>query len=527
MFRFLRAARAGRTICTLTVGALIAVVLATCTNAEEPDEARIRPPAVAGGFYPGDPDELGRMVDDLLDAASRREISGRLIALVSPHAGYVYSGHVAAEGYALLRGRGVERVVVISPSHVEAFEGASVYEGDAYATPLGNVPVDIKFCERLAGTSDLIKRSGRGHDHRHLPRGEHALEVQLPFLQRALGEFRLVPVVMGQQDYETCRAVGSGLSQLVDDTRTIVIASSDLSHFHGYDEAVRLDRKVLGAIERWDYYSLSRNFATRTWEACGGGPIVAAMIYAEREGASDAMLLKYANSGDVAAGDKNRVVGYSAFALVAGEGKTGDGRTGNGDVQTNGNSVGEGLTLTPAEKERLLTLSRRSVETAVREGGMAELEQADSGTLSEALGAFVTLTKDGQLRGCIGYVVPTKPLQETVRDVAAFAAVRDRRFPPVSEDELSLLEYEVSVLSPMRRVTDVEIIEVGKHGLLIKRGQHEGLLLPQVATDNRWDRITFLQQTCRKAGLPPDAWRHGDTDIFSFTALVFGEHPSD
>lgn len=519
-FRF-----AGRMVCSLSCGALLAGALATCTNAGEPGE--VRQPAVAGAFYPGDPDELTRMVDDLLDGAAGREISGRMVALVSPHAGYVYSGHVSAEGYVLLRGRDIERVVVISPSHVESFEGASVYDGDAYATPLGLVPVDAEFCERLAESSDLITRSGGGHDHSRMQRGEHALEVQIPFLQRVLKDFRLVPIVMGQQNYETCRAVGLGLSELIDDPRTIVVASSDLSHFHDYDEAVRLDRKVLGAVERWDYYTLSRNFSTRTWEACGGGPIVATMIFAEREGANQAVLLKYANSGDVPAGDKNRVVGYSAFVFLAKEGKTRDDKSGNGDTGINGDSGVDGFTLSPEEKEQLLAISRRSVETAVRSGEMTDIDYEQSGTLSEALGAFVTLTKDGQLRGCIGYVVPMKPLQETVRDVAALAAVRDRRFPPVSEGELPELEYEVSVLSPMRRVTDVETIVVGKHGLLVKRGEREGLLLPQVAAEREWDRITFLQQTCRKAGLPPDAWRDEGTDVFSFTALVFGEHSTD
>jgi hypothetical protein len=305
--------------------------------------------------------------------------------------------------------------------------------------------------------------------------------------------------------------LGVALAGLIGaDRRTVVIASSDLSHFHDYDEACRLDRRVVASIESWDYYSLSRNLATRTWEACGGGPIVAAMMASERLGGDRAVLLKYANSGDVPVGGRDRVVGYSAFALVDGGAITGGGGA-------------AGLQLTGAEKKRLLEISKSSVASAVLNGELIDLDDGATETLRAPLGAFVTLNKKDQLRGCIGYVVPTKPLQETVRDVAAMAAVRDRRFVPVAEAELDSLEYQVSVLSPLRRVTDVRQIEVGRHGLLIKMGDAEGLLLPQVASERGWDRTTFLRQTCAKAGLPPDAWKDDGADIFVFTAVVFGE----
>jgi AmmeMemoRadiSam system protein B/AmmeMemoRadiSam system protein A len=507
--------------CVCAVAALLASILAidACAGetgeteqAQSRDSGKIRPPAVAGSFYTDDPDELAQTVDELLAGVEGRKVSGRLVALVSPHAGYVYSGHVAAESYALLRGREIDRVVVISPSHVESFRGAAVYDGDGYATPLGVVAVDTEFAARMAEASPAIALSGNGHDHARGARGEHALEIQLPFLQRVLGDdFQLVPVVMGDRKYETCRALGVALADLIgDDDATIVVASSDLSHFHDYDEAVRLDKQVLSSIESWDYYSLSRNFGTRTWEACGGGPIVAAMMASERLGADRATLLKYANSGDVPAGDRDRVVGYSAFAITAGV--------------DSADGTGLDLALTPREKEKLLALARRSVEAAVHDGKLAEFDQVETGPLSDPLGAFVTLNKEGQLRGCIGYVVPMKPLQETVRDVAAYAAIRDRRFVPVSEEELSQLEYEVSVLSPLRRMTDMAQIEVGTHGLLIKQRDFEGLLLPQVAAERGWDRVTFLRQTCQKAGLPPDAWKDPESDVFMFSALVFGEH---
>jgi AmmeMemoRadiSam system protein B/AmmeMemoRadiSam system protein A len=449
------------------------------------------------------------MVDESLENANVPQLPTP-VAIVSPHAGYVYSGHVAGHNYALLRGRTLERVVVISPSHVESFQGASVYDGGGYATPLGVIPVDVDFAKRLAESSPRISMSGNGHDHQQRQRGEHALEVQLPFLQRVLTDFRLVPIVMGEQSYETCRALGVALANMIDGPGTIIVASSDLSHFHGYDEAVRLDSKVCGAVERWDYYSLSRNFSTRTWEACGGGPIVAAMIAAERLGANKAIVLDYANSGDVPVGDRDRVVGYMSAAFVR-------------DPDAPDFDVAIDLQLSAKEKKRLLQMARQSVEGAVTKGKVVDV-QGDSGVLDDDLGAFVTLKINGQLRGCIGYVVPMKPLCETVRDVAAFAAVRDRRFEPVSVEELDELEYEISVLSPIRRVTDVDKIVVGKHGLLIKNGDREGLLLPQVAAERGWDTETFLAHTCRKAGLPEAAWKDVPTDIFAFTAVVFDEH---
>jgi AmmeMemoRadiSam system protein B/AmmeMemoRadiSam system protein A len=467
-----------------------------------------RQPAAAGGFYPSDPAELSKMIDGLLARAAAPELEGSVMGLVSPHAGYIYSGAVAAHAYCLLKGRNVERVVVISPSHVEAFSGVSVYDGEQYLTPLGPVSVDTEFALKLAGMKSSIRRSSRGHETRSaLGRGEHALEVQLPFLQRALGRFKLVPIVMGEQSYDTCRALGVSLAQLVQGPDTVIVASSDLSHFHPYDEAVKLDRKVVNAIEDWDYLSLSRNFESRVWEACGGGPIVALMMAMERLGAKQAKVLKYANSGDVVMGDRKSVVGYVAVAFAK---------------SAHANPAAE-YRLGEPERKQLLAIARSSVETAVREGGMYACNDGGLEALSRDRGAFVTLKKQGRLRGCIGYAAPIKPLCETVRDVAAHAALHDTRFEQVSPAEVKELSYEISVLSPLRRIADVNEVSVGKHGLLIKQGDREGLLLPQVAGEQGWDRLAFLEQTCFKAGLPRNAWKDETSDVFVFSAVVFGE----
>jgi AmmeMemoRadiSam system protein B/AmmeMemoRadiSam system protein A len=472
-------------------------------------DEKIRYAGVAGSFYPGDSTTLSQTVEKLLAEAKSPTIEGILVGLISPHAGYVYSGHVAASGYDLLKNKSIERVVVISPSHVVAFDGVAVYNGTGYQTPLGTIPVDQDFCKKLASQHPSIALSDEGHETKRQGRMEHALEVQLPFLQNVLEDFSLVPIIMGDQEYETCRALGSALADIIVNDKTIIVASSDLSHFHPYNEAVKLDQKVVTAVREWDHINLSRNLNRRVWEACGGGPIVTTMIASERLGANQAEILKYANSGDVPIGEKGSVVGYMSAVFY----KT-TASSDQGDFE---------FKLTKMEQDHLMDIAKNSVRSAVETGQVYECSSGGYASLEKDRGAFVTLNERGQLRGCIGYVSAVQPLYETIRGAAISAALKDPRFPPVNKEELEKIKFEISVLSPFHRVYETDRITVGKHGLMIRKGKYEGLLLPQVASDNNWDRLTFLQQTCRKAGLPPDAWKDEDTDIFAFSAFVFGE----
>ncbi len=473
------------------------------------EEEKIREPGVAGTFYPGDSNSLSQMITDLLKQAEPPTIDGRIIGVISPHAGYVYSGHVAAYGYDLLMNKGIERVIVISPSHIIAFAGSAIYDGTAYRTPLGKINIDTEFAQKLSEKDASIFLSSEGHETQRQGRKEHALEVQLPFLQKVLGDFQLIPIVMGDQNYESCRALGIALSETIEDENTIIVASSDLSHFHSYDEAVKMDGKVISAVEEWDHLNLSRNLNRRVWEACGGGPIVAMMIAAENLGANRVKVLKYANSGDVPVGEKSSVVGYMSAVFY--KDKTID----SGEEFK--------FSLTEDEQQHLMQIAKNSVEKAVREGKVYECSAGEFESLKKDRGAFVTLNEGGRLRGCIGYTSAVQPLYETVRSVAISAALKDPRFPAVDESELSKLSYEISVLSPFHHIESIDEIKVGKHGLLVKKGSSEGLLLPQVATDNNWDKLTFIRQTCRKAGLPQNAWQDEETDIFVFSAFVFGE----
>lgn len=473
------------------------------------DKTKMRPAGVAGSFYPSDPAQLTADIDRYLKQAAEPPLSGGVLAIIAPHAGYQFSGPVAAYSYAAIRGKTFRRVIVIAPSHFAAFSYSSVYDGDAYATPLGNVPVDKEFAARLAAADPSIKLGTAGHEGGQQP--EHSLEDQLPFLQRAIGSFQLVPIVMGDPSYDNSRALGMALAKLLaNDDSTLIVASSDLSHYLTYDQASRMDRGLLASVADGDFLTVSRNVELRVWYACGYGPIVAAMIAAEHLGATRAQLLKYANSGDIT-GDKSRVVGYGAVAFVRDEASAKPVR----------------IVLSGRDRDDLLKIARTSVESMVRDRKPYAPTVPTSEALLQPRGVFVTLTIDGQLRGCIGYVSPVEPLYLAVRDVAALAAVRDTRFSPVAARELPNLQYEISVLSPFHHVLDVKDIKVGQDGLLIRRQEFEGVFLPQVPIEQGWNRATYLEEIGLKAGLPRDAWKDEAADLFTFTALVFADHPTD
>ena len=456
----------------------------------------VRKPAVAGAFYPGSAGELKRMITDLLEAARPPEINGRLVALISPHAGYIYSGGVAAHGYKLVEGARYDAVIVIAPSHHVAFGGCSIYDGKAYETPLGLAEVNTALAGKLRDGYDFITYYPAAH------MSEHSLEVQVPFLQVALSDFTLVPVVMGDQSLGACKRLADAIAESVQGMNVLIVASTDLSHFHGYDRAVELDDIVVGRVRDFDPEGLAHDLAAGKCEACGGGPMITAMLAGRLLGADSSEILKYANSGDTS-GDRSRVVGYLSAAVYDRE------------------EVGVNLGLGHEEKVELLRIARTSVEAAVRGEPLPEFEAATA-LLGEKRGAFVTLNKDGHLRGCIGHIRGIEPLYKTVSKMAVAAALEDPRFNSVKPAELDHLEIEISVLTPFEKITDPETIVVGTHGLYIEKGYSHGLLLPQVATDYGWDRYEFLDQTCRKAGLPQGAWKEGAT-IYTFSAQIFNE----
>lgn len=467
----------------------------------------VRMPAVAGSFYPANPDTLRRWVGEFLRTAAATPIRDGIVGVVAPHAGYPYSGWVAGETYRQLQGKKYDAVIIIAPSHYRYFYGASVFNGVGYATPLGVARVDTALARLVATGQKNVGFSDLGHRWDSAS-PEHSIEVQLPFLQTVLPGVPVVPVVMGSQDFPTVdrlmRAVVGAVRAAR--KRVLLVASSDLSHYHRTDTAARLDSSVIAAFSRFDYHLMGMRLFGKQWEACGGGPVMAVMMAAEQLGGTVACPLRYMNSSQVAAGASrpDRVVGYMSGVIVAGAGA---------------DSPQFLLpSLTEAERAGLLRVAKAMVEASVNGATPPAYRPLTAGLAAE-YPAFVTLTKRKALRGCIGYVIPDGSLLATVQRVAPMAALKDSRFQPVSPAELPELEYEVTVLSRFQRVLDTAQIQPGRDGVYLRVGTTTGIFLPQVATEQGWDRTTLLHQLGQKAGLDAEAFRREDAELYRFEAV--------
>ncbi|MGB9776861.1 MAG: AmmeMemoRadiSam system protein B [Anaerolineae bacterium] len=499
---------------TATNGLLaLMILLASCAapspTAETPRPAsptpltpfgRIRSPAVAGSWYPADPDELARTIDGMLEAEG--PVDGAPLALIVPHAGYIFSGPVAAAGFRQLRHGEYDVAVIIAADHQAPLSRPiSVWAEGAWETPLGLVPVDADLAHALIQADPRITFDPDAHQ------GEHPIEIELPFLQRVCPQCRIVPVLMGADDEATVQVLADALLSALLGRKAVVIASSDLSHYPSQEDARAVDGATLAAIETGDPDRVRETIAATMQRgipglvtcACGEGPIRVTMRVAAGLGADTVSVLRYANSADSPSGNPQQVVGYGAVMFW---------RYTPPD-------------LTPARREALLRLARRTLESYLTDGTIPPYKTEDPHLLRPS-GAFVTLREDGELRGCIGHLRADRPLYRTVQEMAVAAATEDPRFPPLTREELGRVRLEISVLSPFRRLTDPAQIEVGTHGLLILKGGQQGLLLPQVAVEEGWDREAFLEGLCRKAGLPAGCWREGAA-LYAFTAVVFGE----
>jgi len=457
----------------------------------------VRKPVFAGSFYPDERSALARTIDSYLKETEPKKdrISAGIFGIMAPHAGYEYSGRVAAYAYNQIKGRPCATVILMGPTHRVPFNGVAIYPSGSWETPLGRVQVDHEITKRLAEKCTFIKNYPIAFER------EHSLEVQVPFLQQTLKDFKIVPIVMGMMKENDYRVLSDALCELLQQHtgKILIVASSDMSHFHNYREANRMDKLTLKEIGELDTGRLAAGLAKGDYELCGSQAVITLMMVAKKIN-GEAHVLHYANSGDVT-NDRNRVVGYGAVAFSHSERNTG---------------------LNKKAQKTLLAIARKTLEETVAKGNIAPTETKDKALL-EKRGVFVTLTKNGRLRGCIGYIVPVMPLYRAVPDMTVAAASRDPRFPPVTKEELKEIHIEISVLSPLKNIDDPQEIEIGRHGLFIVRGNNQGLLLPQVATEYMWNREEFLKQACLKAGLPPGAWREKETKIYSFSAQIFSE----
>ena len=396
--------------------------------------------------------------------------------------------------------------MIIGPSHFFPFEGISVYPHGGFKTPLGIVPIDEDFA------GELLKENPKFQFLPQVYEREHAIEVELPFLQKTFDNIHIVPILMGNPDPQVCHDLAVALDKLIgqrDDV--LVLISSDMSHYYTYDVANSMDALTLQAIKEIDPKKFFEGCISRKMEMCGFVPVTTALILARLRGIKHVEVLKHANSGDTS-GDKTRVVGYSSVIFYS-------------ELLGQSQSPDEGVeALSLVQKKKLLNIARNTIETFVKTGKAPDVKSTDA-RLNEIQGAFVTIRKHGALRGCIGSIIGQEPLYETVRDMAVAASSKDPRFTPLTMAELNGIDLEISVLSKPRQVKDPSEIQLGKHGVIVSAGNHQGIFLPQVATETGWSKEEFLSQLCsQKAGLPPDAWKDPNTALYVFTADVFAEN---
>lgn len=472
-------------------------------------QLRVRPPAVAGLFYPAEEKTLTKTIEGLLEQAPEHHVP-RLKALVCPHAGYDYSGLTAASAYKTLAGRDVQTVIILAASHYAAFQGASVPDVDAYQTPLGRVPISEK-ARQLLKTKPFVleprcsvQRPGwwrqaskpapaAGEDTPET--WEHSVEVQIPFLQKVLKNFKILPIVFGDADPEQ---VARALAAILDD-KTVVLASSDLSHYHSYSAAKELDARCVKAICDVDLDEM------KDQEACGKLPILTLMHLAKLRNWTT-RLLDSRNSGDTS-GEKDRVVGYTAIAFCE--------------------SAQE--TYAAAERKFLLELARQTLKSIAASGDLPKVSAASvPPKLKETKACFVTLTKAGSLRGCIGHIQPQEALYQAVIHNAQSAALHDPRFPPVRRDEVDQIKIEVSVLTEPKPLSFnspedlLSKLQPQQDGVVLRIGSRSSTFLPQV-WEQIPEKVDFLNRLAQKAGCEPSAWRGNETTVLTYRVEAFHE----
>ena len=461
----------------------------------------VRPATQAGRFYESDARLLSHEVDSLLARHAQRTGDEDVAALIVPHAGYYFSGNVAASAYARLHPeKKYKRIFLLGPSHHEWLDGASVNgEVDYYATPLGDVKVDRETARQLIQTDSVFSYQPKAHDR------EHCLEVQLPFLQRHLGEVPpIVPIIISTNDFSKLKRMAEVLKPWFTDENLFII-SSDFSHYPSYTDACEVDAKTGEAVASGDVEQFiatieanarsgKRNLAT---SACGEFPIITLMLMLN--GQYQVKHIMYQNSGDIGDHDHSRVVGYHSFAVVR----------------------KSGFSLSDEEKDMLKKIAYESIKDSLDGKNIAQPAlNSKLSALNCKCGAFVSLHKQGRLRGCIGHFGEDMPLHEIVAEMARAAAFEDPRFSPVHREELGDIDIEISVLTPMRRIQSLDEFQLHKHGIYIRKGYRSGTFLPQVADEVNWTKEEFVGHCSQdKAGLGWNGWR--DAELYVYEAIVF------
>jgi len=463
-----------------------------------------RLPAVAGQFYENDYSKLSRNIKQLFDSAQPPE-SDNVIAVISPHAGYIYSGQVAASAFNQIKpDKKFENIFIIGTSHTSHFDGASIYNSGNYITPIGEVNVNISLASELIKKHDCFTIDDDSHVL------EHSLEVQLPFLQyRLQHDFKIIPIIIATSSIFTVEKISNALKPYFTQDNLFVI-STDFSHYPSYNDAVNTDKDTADAIISNNPKTLIELIGMKQKESlpglatalCGWSSVLTLMYLTENKDCYNYKKIQYRNSGDVS-GDKRRVVGYWAISVSQDNNK-------------------EDL-LSYSEKRILLNIARKSIESYIPNNVITFIDTTGfTPALLMKNGAFVSIYKKRSLRGCIGRFSTDEPLYRLIRDMAIASSTRDTRFLPVSADELEDIEIEISVLTPMKKIFSINEIDLGKHGIYIESKGRTGTFLPQVARDTGWTKEEFLGHCARdKAGIGWNGWKKAN--IYTYEAIVFSD----
>lgn len=461
-----------------------------------------RKAAFAGKFYPGTKQELATQLKNLFEQAKPLKKYSTLRALIVPHAGYVFSGGVAASSYNQIPANvEYKRVFILASSHRYHFAGASVYSSGNYLTPLGEIKVDTELTSQLVNSSPLFSDNTEPHLF------EHSIEVQLPFLQHKFGDsILLVPIILGTGNADDCKKIADVLRPWFTPENLFVI-STDFSHYPNYNDANKVDyitaraicsnqsKHMLEVLEKNKKMHI-KNLST---SLCGWTSVLTLIYLTEKEKIGYKKI-DYQNSGDSKLyGERDQVVGYWAIAVF---------------------NEPETFSISEEEKRELLAKARSSITRFVETGRKGDPEPSGSNSiLNESAGVFVSVYVNGELRGCIGNFAAEDTLNDQVQSLAVSAAC-DRRFENVKIEELDNMELEISVLSPLKKIKSPGEIELGKHGIYIKKGYNTGTFLPQVAAKTGWSLSEFLGHCSRdKAGLGWDGWK--SAELFTYEAYVF------
>ncbi len=474
-------------------------------------DAKVRPMAVAGSFYPSQEYSIKKLMDSYFAPYAKTESKEQIAAVIVPHAGYVFSGAVAASAFAQISADSkFDHIFLIGPSHHVYLEGASINsEFDYYETPLGEAKVDTELCKQLIQEHQEFVCNAQAHQK------EHCLEVQLPFLQYRLKEMApVIPIIIGTQSLPIIERIATILKPYFNEKNLFVI-SSDFSHYPSYTDAKEVDERTGRAIESgkldefMDALEHNKNLHVENLatSACGESAITLLLYLTQQDKNIQINHLLYRNSGDSQYGGKEEVVGYHAFTVVRKK-----------ETNTKASFI-----LTEKEKHTLLDIARNSISNKLnhqQESPCAEDELSE--TLKMKCGAFVTLYKDGHLRGCIGHFGNDTPLYHIIEEMAKAAAFQDPRFMPILLYELENISIEISVLSPLKRIHNINEFDYGKEGIYISKGRLSGTFLPQVAQETNWTKEEFLGHCARdKAGLAWDGWK--DAELYTYEAIIFKE----